>query len=230
MSRYLLLHGASSTGWLWHRVESELYRAGHRTAAPDLPCDDPNADLHAYIDVACDAAATSFGDEPVLVVAQSMAGLIAPAIAARRPVEEIVLVAAMIPRPGETGMEWWEQTGQATAQREHLDALGFVGCDPLDPEIVFVHDFDDRLKAESIAHAPAQQPGPLMTPSPIDAWPSVPTRVIAAESDRLFPLDFMRRQALDRLGAEVDVIPGGHLAALTQPRELAGLLVNGAHV
>lgn len=127
MSRYLLLHGASSTGWLWHRVEPELRRAGHRTVAPDLPCPDPTADLTTYVDVACDAAAP-FGDEPVVVVAQSMAGFITPVVATRRPVERIVLVAAMIPRPGETGMEWWDATGQAAAQRDHLDALGSLAA------------------------------------------------------------------------------------------------------
>lgn len=223
MPGFLLLHGASSTGWLWHGVEAELNRAGHRTVAPDLPCADPEAGLDTYVDVACEAAA-SLGDDPVVVVAQSMAGLVAPVVAMRRPVERIVLVAAMIPRPGETGMEWWEATGQPAAQREHLDGLGFAGCDPLDPEIVFVHDFDPRLKAESVAHVPDQQPGPLSAPCPLGAWPSVPTHVVAAEADRLFPLEFMRRQALDRLGVDVDTIPGGHLAALTRPRELADLL------
>ena len=228
MSGFLLLHGASSTGWLWHRVEAELRRSGHETVAPDLPCSDPKADLNTYVDVACDAV-TPFGDEPVVVVAQSMAGLIAPVVATRRPVEMIVLVAGMIPRPGETGMKWWEATGQAAAQREHLDALGFAGCDPLDPEIVFIHDFDPQLKAESIAHVPIQHPGPLSTPCPFDVWPSIPTHVIAAESDRLFPLEFMRSQAMDRLGLGVDVIPGGHLAALTQPKELVGLLSQYHH-
>lgn len=224
MSAFLLLHGASSTGWLWHRVEAELQSAGHRTVAPDLPCSDPNAELVTYVDVACDAA-ERFGDEPVVVVAQSMAGLMAPVVASRRPVARIVLVAAMIPLPGETGREWWAAPGQAAAQRAYLDALGFAGCDPLDPEIVFVHDFDPELKAESMVHVPSQQPGALSTPCPFDAWPSVPTHVIAAESDRLFPLELMRRQARERLDVEVDTVPGGHLAALTQPKEVADFLL-----
>lgn len=77
---------------------------------------------------------------------------------------------------------------------------------------------------------PVQHPGPLTTPCPFDAWPNVPTHIIAAESDRLFPLGFMRRQAMDRLGLEVDIIPGGHLAALTQPNELAALLQQTTNV
>ena len=228
MANFLLLHGAASTGWIWHRVEAELRRSGHRTIAPDLPCSDPEADLYTYVDVACEEA-SEFGDEPVVVVAQSMAGLMAPVIATRRPVQRIVLLAAMIPRPGETGIEWWESTGQAEAQRTYLDELGFVGCDPLDPEIVFVHDFDPELKAESVDHVPAQHPGPLMTPSPIQVWPSIPTHVVAAEFDRLFPLEFMKRQSMDRLGLEVDTVPGGHLSMLTRPVELSSLLLRYLH-
>jgi len=39
--------------------------------------------------------------------------------------------------------------------------------------------------------------------------------------DRFFPLDFQRRVARERLGLDVDVIPGGHLAALSRPAEVA---------
>lgn len=99
----LLLHGAASTGWLWYRVAARLEDAGHATVAPDLPCADPEADLDTYIAVAT-RAAEEFDSAPVTIVAQSMAGRMAPVIAAQRPVECIVLVAAMISRPGER--EW----------------------------------------------------------------------------------------------------------------------------
>jgi pimeloyl-ACP methyl ester carboxylesterase len=53
----------------------------------------------------------------------------------------------------------------------------------------------------------------------------VPTHVIAARDDRLFPLTFMHRQAHHRLGVTPDVIPGGHYAALTQSSALTHLLM-----
>lgn len=224
MSKFLLLHGAASTGWLWHRVAAELHDAGYESVSPDLPSADPAADLHTYLDVA-HSAADQFGSAPITVVAQSMAGLMAPVLATQRPVERIVLVTAMIPRPGETGMEWWEATGQPEAQRAYLEALGFSADDAQNPEIVFVHDFDDELKAESFNHVTDQQAGPMQTPSPFDTWPQVPTHVIAAESDRFFPLEFMRQQSLERLGMVPDVIPGGHFAMLTQASALVRLLV-----
>jgi pimeloyl-ACP methyl ester carboxylesterase len=227
MSTFLLLHGASSTGWLWHRVAPILHRAGHVTVAPDLPCEDPNAGLEEYVAAACDAVADRPA-EPVIVVAQSMAGLIAPVIATRRPVNMIVLLAAMIPRPGERGFDWWAATGQPQAQIERLRQLGLADRDPMDPEVVFVHDFPDELKAASLAHVRDQQAGPMATPSPISGWPDVPTKVIAAADDRLFPLAFMQAQARDRLGIEPDVVAGGHLAALSQPDAVTGRLLSYA--
>ena len=44
----------------------------------------------------------------------------------------------------------------------------------------------------------------------------MPTRFIVAEDDRLFPLEFQRRVVGERLGVDVEAVPGGHLAALTQ--------------
>jgi pimeloyl-ACP methyl ester carboxylesterase len=53
----------------------------------------------------------------------------------------------------------------------------------------------------------------------------VPTRVIAGRDDRFFPLEFRRRVAQERLGTDVDEVPGGHLVALSRPAELTGRLI-----
>lgn len=122
-------------------------------------------------------------------------------------------------------MAWWEATEHRAAQRTHLNSIGLVGCDPMEPAIVFAHDLDPELRHASAGHVTDQQSGPLETPSPLVTWPDVPTHVIAAADDRFFPVDFMQRQAADRLGLPVDVIPGSHSAALTQPRALVDLLL-----
>ena len=56
-------------------------------------------------------------------------------------------------------------------------------------------------------------------------WPDIPTRVLAGRHDRMFPLEFQRRVARQRLGLEVDAIDGGHMLALSNPRGLADRLV-----
>jgi len=64
----------------------------------------------------------------------------------------------------------------------------------------------------------------LARPCAIKRWPDVPARVLAGEDDRFFPLEFQRQVARDRLGMDLEAVPGGHLAALAHPAELTGQL------
>ena len=64
---------------------------------------------------------------------------------------------------------------------------------------------------------PRQSDTPFAQPWPLRRWPDVPTRVLQGSDDRLFPLEFQRRVVRERLGLEVDVMPGGHLMALSRP-------------
>ena len=45
--------------------------------------------------------------------------------------------------------------------------------------------------------------------------------MITGRDDRLFPLELQQRVARERVGREPVVVPGGHLAALSHPTELA---------
>jgi hypothetical protein len=47
---------------------------------------------------------------------------------------------------------------------------------------------------------------------------------VPVSDDRFFPAAFQRALARDRLGTEADVLPGGHLIALSQPDRLAAYL------
>jgi pimeloyl-ACP methyl ester carboxylesterase len=64
----------------------------------------------------------------------------------------------------------------------------------------------------------------LFDPSPLEAWPDVPTRVLLCRDDRLFPASFLRRVTRERLGITPDEIDGGHTPALSRPKELADRL------
>jgi pimeloyl-ACP methyl ester carboxylesterase len=61
-------------------------------------------------------------------------------------------------------------------------------------------------------------------PSPLAAWPEVPTRVLLCRDDHMFPAAFVRRVARERLGITPDEIDGGHTPALSRPKELADRL------
>jgi pimeloyl-ACP methyl ester carboxylesterase len=136
-----------------------------------------------------------------------------------------VLVNAMVPRVGETGGQWWEATGQAKARAELAAAQGRVVRGDVDVMVDFFHDVPADVVAEAMAHdAPAQSGTPFTQPWPLDRWPDAPTRVLAGRDDRLFPLEFQKRVARERLALPVDEMPGGHLVALSYPVELVDRL------
>ncbi|RBY97981.1 alpha/beta hydrolase [Blastococcus sp. TF02-8] len=219
MTTFALIPGAGGDTWFWHRLVPELRQRGHTPVAVELPAGDDTAGLAAYTDAVV-AAVRDHG--PVTLVAQSMGGLTAPLVCARHPVEALVLLNAMVPRPGETGGEWWTATGQHAAQTAHLAALG-LGQEP-DDRTVYFHDVPDDVADQAMAQPLAQSGRPFADPWPLAAWPDVPTRVLAGRDDRLFPLEFQRRVAHDRLGLDVEELPGGHCLALGHPAELAEAL------
>jgi pimeloyl-ACP methyl ester carboxylesterase len=204
MTTYVLIHGAGSDGWYWHLVAPRLEALGHQVVAPDLPCDDDSAGLAEYAEVVVDAARGASG---VVIVAQSLAGFTAPLVCDRLPVTLMVLVAAMVPRPGEAPGDWWANTGH-------------VFPEPFDPEVVFTHDLPADLAAETGRHVRAQSNTPFEKPWPLSAWPDVPTRFLLCRDDRFFPADFQRRVVRERLGIVPDEMAGGHLPALARPAEL----------
>ncbi len=127
----------------------------------------------------------------------------------------------MIPAPGETAGEWWDNTGQPQAQRENDEREGRSPDAPFDPVVMFFHDVPADVTAEGMAGAPEQADAPFRQQWPLEAWPDVPTRVVSSRDDRLFPVDFQVRVARERLGISPQIVPGGHLVALSRPEELA---------
>jgi pimeloyl-ACP methyl ester carboxylesterase len=131
----------------------------------------------------------------------------------------------MIPEPGETFNAWWSNTGSGTARREYHASIGLAPRDADDDAVIYYHDLPAEIRIEAMTRAwQDQSMTPLDEPWPLPAWPDVPTRVLAGRHDRMFPLEFQRRIARQRLGLEVDEIDGGHMVAMSNPAELAGRL------
>jgi pimeloyl-ACP methyl ester carboxylesterase len=222
VAAFVLIPGAGGASWEWHLLAPELERLRHTAVAVDLPAGDDSAGWAEYADVVVEAAGGR--DGPVLV-AQSLAGFTAPMVCERIPVSHLVLLNAMIPRPGETGSDWWSNTGQGEAMRTYLTSIGVSPEAAKDDAILYFHDVPPEITAEAFRrNDTGQSMTPMREPWPLTAWPDVPTRVLAGRDDRLFPLTFQRRVARERLGLEIDEIDGGHLVALSRPRELAARL------
>jgi pimeloyl-ACP methyl ester carboxylesterase len=163
---------------------------------------------------------------PLVVVAQSLGGFTAPLVCDRLDVSLLVLLNAMIPAPGETAGAWWEATGQAEARAAMAAREGRVLVEG-DVMGDFFHDVPVDVVAEALEPGePRQAARPFSDPPPVTTWPSVPTRVVVGRDDRFFPAEFQRRVASERLGIAPDVLPGGHLMALSQPVALADLLAS----
>jgi pimeloyl-ACP methyl ester carboxylesterase len=216
----VLIHGAGDSGWYWHLVEDELRGLGHDTVAPDLPVE-RSPTVVGCADAVVRAVGTSAA--PVAVVAQSFGSFVGPLIAERLPTQVLVLVAGMVPAPGEPPDDWWEHTGYAEAVREQaaIDG-GLTGNE--DPFISFYHDVPRPLAEEAMQRERSGSIVGLDEPWPMDAWPSVPTRFVLCTEDRFFPPAFMRRVVADRLGIVPDEIAASHCVALSKPAELAALL------
>jgi len=214
---YVLVPGAGGRGWYWHLVVGELLRRGHRAAALDLP----GSDLAAYRDLIV-SAARAFGG-PVTLVAQSLGGFSAPLACEHVPVQRLILVNAMIPQPGETAGEWWDNVGWQEAAQAAASRDGRPEVDVTDLDTLFYHDVPAPLVAvmRSDPASSAEGPGVFAQPWPLARWPRVPTEVLAGRDDRFFPLPLQRRVARQRLGLTVGELPGGHLAALSHPAALA---------
>ena len=215
MAPFVLIHGGGDVGWYWHLVERELRQRGHDTLAPDLPCEDDSAGLTEYADTVVQAIG---GRRDLIVVAQSLGGFTAPLVAARLPVDILVLVAAMIPAPGEPPRDWPANTGFDRVMARQLQRYP-------DAELVY-QDVPPALAGQARPRTRAQSDTPGRAPWPLEAWPPVPTRFVLCTQDRFFPPEFLRRVVAERLGVVPDEITAGHAVALSHPQELAGLLAS----
>ena len=206
MSTFALIHGGGGGAWDWHLVVAELRERGHDPVAVDLPTEDTAAGWWDYADKVVEAV----GDRrtSLVVVGNSLGGFTAPLVCARIPADLLVLVAGMIPAPGETFADWWKNVG--------YEASGY--------EDVFYHDVPPELAAEAQTRERDEASAALQQPWPLEAWPDVPTKYLLCRDDRMFPAEWARRHARERLGIEPDEMEGGHYVTLSRPTELADRL------
>lgn len=219
MRTLILVPGAGGAAWYWHRVEPLLRAQGHHPIAVDLPGPDPDAGLDRYADL---LAAAADGATEIALVAQSMGAFPAVMACSRLPATHLVLLNAMVPAPGETPTAWWTATGSEPARVAAARDGGYPAT--MDLQTLFLHDVPTEIWTSGAEHERPEADRAFADPCDVTAWPDVPTTVIAGRDDRLFPLGFQRRVARERLGLDVVEVPGGHLAALSRPEEVAAAI------
>jgi pimeloyl-ACP methyl ester carboxylesterase len=208
VATFVLIHGGGGSAWDWHLVVPELRERGHDAVAVDLPCEDESAGWKEYTA----HVARQVGDRrELIVVGHSLGGFTAPVVCTRIRVELVVLVAGMIPAPGELFADWWTNVG--------YESTGY------DEDELFYHDVPPALAAEAKQRERDERSSALRERWPLDAWPDTPTRYLLCRDDRMFHAAWARRHARQRLGIEADEMDGGHYISLSRPHELAERLV-----
>src|SRR5437764_3095819 len=164
---FVLIPGAGIDPGVWRWTITELQARGHRGLAPRLPLNNPDAGPSAHADAVVDAV--SQVRDPLVVVGQSLGAFAASLVAARVEVAELVLVAPMIPAPGETAGDWWAAVKHDEAIAPLIQRLGGMSTwGPEELAEVFLHD----VPAEHRVAGRAVQRNP---------WPRHVSGAVAAE-------------------------------------------------
>jgi pimeloyl-ACP methyl ester carboxylesterase len=135
---FVLIPGAGIDPGAWCWTVAELEVRGHRALAPWLPLNDPDAGPSDHAEAVIEAVRQLRG--PLVVVGQSLGAFAATLVAARIGVSELVLLAPMVPAPGESAGDWWTAVEHDEAIAPLIERLGPMSA--WGPELA---PRDDRL-------------------------------------------------------------------------------------
>jgi pimeloyl-ACP methyl ester carboxylesterase len=224
----VLVHGAWHDTWCWERVIPELRRRGHAARAVALP-KAWGAGTQAY-ERAIDRAISSPAD--TTLVAHSASGLVAPAVAGRRRVKELVLVTALMHVPG---YSWQVQVAaQKSAQRTEvfeqalgrilIDAQGNSSWRAQDAAELFYNDCEPADAASASQRLRAQDMTIFTETAPLTPPEVVPTRYVLCSQDRAIGRDWAIRTAREQFNATLEEFNASHSPFWSRPADLVDLL------
>ena len=247
--RFILVHGGFHGAWCWQRVIPELEKLGHEAVAVDLPGHGEKAAQRpeTYLDrVQPIVDVLKEGD---VLVGHSGGGYDICVAANEAPdkVAHMVFLAAGLPVEGKSVVE---TTGGATAEdsagEKHAtklmdDSTGMMRfIEPLPDGTMkwtskegarefFYHDCDDATLDWAFDRlSPGISPFPNEKLHLPEFWKAqIPRSYILCSEDRSKPMS-MSKDVINRLGVEPFIIESSHSPFLSQPAELARILVCAA--
>jgi pimeloyl-ACP methyl ester carboxylesterase len=219
----VLVHGAWADGSCWSAVIERLQASGYDVTAPQFPESSLAADVTRLRQV------LERQDAPVILAGHSYGGQIMTALGPdARNVAGLVYIAAF-------GLDSGESIGGLLVQGPPTPALAHLDIDSAGfawlPEDDFVKHFAagvDPVKAR-VMHA-VQQPlaaSTLQDVMGVPAWKSRPCWYLVASDDQAIPPD-AERQFAARMDATTIEVPAGHLAMISHPADVAGLIETAA--
>jgi pimeloyl-ACP methyl ester carboxylesterase len=232
MTTFALIHGAWHGAWCWEPLIPELERRGHQAVAIDLPCDDPAATTMDNAKLVADSltdANGDAGDDDVVVVGHSLGGITAVVVPLLRPVRKVVMLAALVPRPGRTLGEVMSSepdtiTEEFNAVPRHVGERGASWWNPDIAAPFFYRACDPATAQWAASKLRTQVWTTSREPCPLDKWPDCEFASIVCTEDELLTPSWSRRIARDVLHVDPIELPGGHFPMLSIPTQLADAL------
>ena len=228
MATYVLVHGAYQGGWIWKRVAERLRAAGHDALTPTLDgCAERHHPLRAGITVGTHAqeiAQLLFYQDlrDVVLVGTSAGGMVIQKAAelARDRVARVIFVDALALLPGEEV----DKIVKRPAANQMTDIA--TGPTRADAEKRLFADLDPETRAWALArytqHPIAALEAPMEATTFWDqAWRATVVRCTRAVN----PPESHQRRTAERLKAAYHELDTGHYPMLSQPDELARLLL-----
>ncbi len=231
----ILVPGAMHGSWTWDRVTPLLEAAGYRVIALDLPgmggdrkiaaADVTLADWGEYV-----AGVVCGVDGPVILAGHSRGGLVIGEAAERIPerIGGLIYVTAMIPLPGQTGMEAGRDPDVHPTIEQGDAARGSLSTVPTDMAKAIFYNCCASEDAEwAIARLEPEPPEPLFTPATVswERWGQVPRGYIECRQDRTLSLNRQRRFQAAAPCDPVVELDTDHSPFLSAPGELAEAMV-----
>jgi pimeloyl-ACP methyl ester carboxylesterase len=229
---FLLIHGAWHGGWCWQPLQQHLTAAGLASVAIELPGDVPGRFLGDDAALAFDAFQELDGD--VIVVGHSLAGLLAPFVATHPRVCGLAMVAALFPQFDVSAAEQRDRNPgiYADAYRSAPIIRHPDGSTEVAPETaidLMFNTCEPEVASWAAGQLRRQYWEVFGEPSPVWAWPDVPTLVVGCTQDRVTATAPMRASAAAVPRAEYLELDCDHSPMLSVPGDLAELLIRFAN-
>lgn len=233
MATFVLVHGSYCGGWVWNKVTPLLREGGHDVYAPTLTgLSDRSHLLRCGVDLTTHIAEVTnllvFEDlSDVVLVGHSYGGMVITGVAARVPerLKLLVYLDAYVPADGQSEADLLPAEMRAARQ---ADAAAHGGLtQPPPPAILGITDPEmaDWVKARWTPHPWATYEEPV--PSGDARSAALPRAYIhcmggqATTTPGFAPFAAKARAS----GWQVRELATGHMAMLTAPHDVAGLLL-----
>lgn len=219
----VLVHGSWADATSWQHVIPLLQQAGYTVIAVQNPL------ISLMDDIATTKRVIDAQSGSVVAVGHSYGGAVITGATVGNPqVSALVYIAGWAPASGESISQLLGKSAPSPLLTAIApDAAGFLYIDREKFHEVFAHDVPTtEAQVMAVAQKPAN--GVTFEQSVEDAaWKTIPSWYLVAQDDRAINPELQRFMA-NRMGAKTTEIKASHVPYISQPQEVANLILEAA--